>query len=237
MTSTGVLYDPCVKLTNGRYRCSIVTAAHILGGVFFENISIERYENGISMGNAPASVIARDYDNDLALLHFETDKPLSAPVIAPNNTLRAGMRGLSQVGCPQGDSSLSFLNGFGGCTIIKCATNADSILTCSPAGQKGRSGGPLFTPDGRLAGITLAVNTATKETFFTSGEIVAEFVKKNTPPTQTLNQQKPIAPQKIDTQEPDLTPEEIKRLSGHIDTLEKQIQDLNQLIKLLKEKK
>lgn len=232
--SSGVI-GPCVKITDTRFHCTVITAAHVLGGAFFENAKIELYKNGVSQGITPVSISGRDYDNDLALLFFETNKPLIAPTIADDTALHPGMRGLTQVGCPQGNSSLNFLNGTEGCTVIQCATSKNPRIVCSPAAQGGRSGGPLFTPDGKLAGITLSIDKENNKTFYASGDAVAQFVKNNMPSvTMPTKQQAPTNDLKNKTEpKKDLQPEEIKRLNDRIDRLESQLETA---IKLLQER-
>ncbi len=222
--SSGVLYGPCVAIGNGRYRCTVITAAHTIGGIFFKGVAIEPYEKGLPLQISRATVVARDTKNDIALLSFEVNRNMT-PAPSSSDRLNQGMSGLTQVGCPQGNNVVSFLNGYGGCAIITCPPGTPYI-ECTPQAQRGRSGGPLFTKSGALAGITVTASDG--HTRYVPINIVDQFAQKhgvwNVKATPSTNISQPT-PRKKAVSEQDL-----------INRLEAMEQKLEAMIKYLQEK-
>lgn len=127
----------------------IVTNNHVIEGA--DSIEIEFY----SGNRLPATVIGTDPNTDIAVLKVESDEALPFVEFGDSDKARVGDWVLA-LGNPLGQ-------GFSASTGIVSARNRelsgtyDDYLQTDAAINRGNSGGPLFSLDGKVVGVNTAI--------------------------------------------------------------------------------
>lgn len=132
----------------------IVTNYHVI----HEADEIEvKLQNGKSYG---ASVVGKDPDHDLAVLHIDAMSPNIPPVmIGSSNDLRVGQKVLA-IGNPFGyDSTLTtgIISALGRTMQSMTKRYIHDVIQTDAAINPGNSGGPLLDSFGRLIGVNTAI--------------------------------------------------------------------------------
>lgn len=153
----------------------IVTCGHI----FRESqgkgkIQVDLFAPG-AKGPVAGQVVHYDLDRDIALVAVRTNVPLAAvPVVGPGHQNQQGDK-VFGIGCNQGSAPtviegrvLSTAN----CHITTAAGQQVALLEVSGRPIEGRSGGGLFTADGRLIGVCNFADKKEDKGFYASTETV-----------------------------------------------------------------
>ena len=136
----------------------IVTNYHVIS----EANEIEvKLQNGKSYD---ASVVGKDPDHDLAVLHIDAMSPNIPPVmIGSSNDLRVGQKVLA-IGNPFGlDSTLTtgIISALGRTILSMTKRYIHDVIQTDAAINPGNSGGPLLDSFGRLIGVNTAIKSPT----------------------------------------------------------------------------
>ncbi len=141
---TGIIIDP---------RGYIITNQHVVDEVSVIRV---RLSDGTS---APATVLARDPETDLALLKIEVNRPLPVMPLGTSSDLMVGETVIA-IGNAYGYEhtvTLGIVSALGrDVTLNKDVSYKALIQTCA-AINPGNSGGPLFNIYGDLVGVNVAI--------------------------------------------------------------------------------
>jgi len=146
---SGVIVDPSGY---------VVTSQHVVSGASAVTVTVAEGETA-----RPATVVATDPVNDLALLLFASERPLAAATLADSSRVQIGEWVLA-VGHPFG-LGLTVTSGIVGAKrsvlSIRGGTEHRGLIQTDAPINEGSSGGPLVNLRGEVVGINTAIYAPT----------------------------------------------------------------------------